>query len=78
MAQGILKYCLRGCLGKKQREALFSYLDATSNILSEKQDVDEITATISKMNEALALLERDFPITVQVSIQLNLTQSISS
>jgi len=35
--QGILKYCLRGMLGKQQEETLIFFLDTVTLLLSESQ-----------------------------------------
>ena len=68
MAQGILKYCLRGMLGKKQRETFFFFLDTISKLLHESQVVSELDTLELDMNRALALMERDFPMAKQVQV----------
>lgn len=66
MSQGVLKYCLQNMLGKKQRESLFCFLKALESILAESHKVDKILDLKENLNVALALLERDFPIAIQV------------
>ena len=53
-------------LGKKQRESLFCFLRAIELVLAESHKVDEIPDLKENLNVALALLERDFPIAIQV------------
>ena len=63
---GILKYCLRGLLGKQQRNTLFFVLDTLTDVLAESMKLDSLPKLQDKMNTALAMLERDFPIALQV------------
>ena len=63
---GILKYCLRGLLGKQQRNTLFFILDTLTDVLAESMKLDSLPKLQDKMNTALAMLERDFPIALQV------------
>ena len=64
--QGILKYCLRGMLGKQQEETLIFFLDTVALLLSESQIHCRVKELKDRVNVALALLERDFPISIQV------------
>lgn len=66
--QGIMKYCLRDLLGCEQRETLFSLLDALTSLLAETHKRDEVGGLQKQLNMALAMLERDFPISVQVCV----------
>ena len=63
-----MKYCLRGLLGIKQREAVFSFLDLCRKMLAEKQNITEIPVLLSEANEVFVKLEKYMPITIQVSI----------
>jgi len=53
-------------LGIKQRDSLFCFLKALESVLSESHKADEILLLKNNLNMALALLERDFPIAIQV------------
>lgn len=64
-AHGILKYCLRGMLGEQQRLTLFRLLDSISDLCNESQCLDDLDELEERLNESLALLERDFPLTLQ-------------
>ena len=63
----MLKYSLRGFLGDKQRETLFFFLDVITTILEEVHSSSRLDELQVQVDTALALMERDFPITVQVS-----------
>jgi hypothetical protein len=67
LSQGIFKYCLHGLLGCDQRRALFQFIDICNKVLSEKQKITDVPGLLSQMNTALTILERDIPITIQVS-----------
>lgn len=62
---GILKYCLAGLLAESQRNTLFLLLDALCEICSEKQNVRQINLLAERVDIALALFERDWPISLQ-------------
>ena len=66
VSQGVLKYCLKNMLGIKQRDSLFCFLKALESVLSKSHKADEILLLKNNLNMALALLERDFPIAIQV------------
>ena len=63
---GILKFCLRGLLGQQQRTTFFKFLDLIALLCKDSISADDISTLKEKVNVTLALLERDFPITVQV------------
>lgn len=67
VSQGVMKYCLKGLLGNEQRKAVFQYVDVCCKILAEKQSVSDVPDLLAEMNSVLAILERDMPITIQVS-----------
>ena len=62
-----MKYCLRNLLGEKQRKTLFRFCDICSKLFSEMHDKSNTQNLIKEVNFTLAMLERDFPITIQVS-----------
>lgn len=62
---GILKFCLRGMLGKNQRQTLFELLDVLSHLCHDEQDPSLLDQLESSVNVVCAKLERDFPISVQ-------------
>ncbi|XP_069110224.1 uncharacterized protein [Argopecten irradians] len=63
--QGILKFCLRGFLSADCRQSLFYLLDVISLLCMEHQCIDHLSSLEEKVNHALALLERDFPLSIQ-------------
>ena len=62
-----MKYCLRGLLGIKQRKAVFMFLNVCSKMFSVKQNINKTPDLLTEANEAFAMLEKDMPITIQVS-----------
>ncbi|XP_060083986.1 uncharacterized protein LOC132563249 [Ylistrum balloti] len=64
-SHGILKYCLRGCLSERCRSSFFSLLDSISNICSESIQLDNLDEMEYNLNRSLALMERDFPVSLQ-------------
>lgn len=63
---GILKFCLRDCLGECQRATLFKLLDVLSCICDEVQHSGNLEDLKTKVNIVCAEVERDFPISIQV------------
>ena len=53
-------------LGNRQRETLVQFLDAIAELCAPCQDQAKIGALKEKVDVALALLERDFPLSLQV------------
>ena len=66
MCCGILKYCLRGVLGDTQRQSLFLLLDSLRKVLKESHNPAELEDIEKDLNYSLALMERDFPMAIQV------------
>ena len=64
---GVFKYCLRDMLGQKQNETLCFFLDVMTSVLAECHDPALVDNLTDQVNFALARLERDFPISIQVS-----------
>ena len=53
-------------LGKDQQETLYYFLDCLTAILAESHVHDNLNKLRSDFNTALAMLERDFPLSIQV------------
>lgn len=53
-------------LQDQQWNTLFRFLDALRYLLAERISEQSIPQLLIEMNEALALMERDFPIDIQV------------
>ena len=53
-------------LGATQRQTLFTFVDVTTKLLQEHQDSTQLAKLEEDMNLVLALLERDFPASIQV------------
>ena len=68
VCSGIIKFCLRGMLKDQQRLTLFSFLDAVFFACSESIVASQVAEIQARMNHALALLERDFPMSIQVCV----------
>lgn len=66
MCHNILKYCLREALGERQRKTLFRFLDSLRDLVNEEQDIGQLDTIETELNFTLALMEKDFPITLQV------------
>ena len=64
--RGILKYCLHGFLAKQQRDTLF-FLYVLARVLKETHATVDLDNLEQDMNTALALIERDFPVSTQVN-----------
>jgi len=66
VCQGVLKYCLLGLLGEQQEETLYFFFDTITILLAESHKIDTLEKLRDDLNTALAKLERDFPVSVQV------------
>lgn len=66
--KGILKFCVRGMLGRNQRRTLFKLFDVIDNICMEDVTMDTINELELEVHHTLALFERDFPVTLQVIV----------
>ena len=62
-----MKFCLRDLLGKRQQESLFKFLDAVSDLCSDEQPASNVDLE-DNLNHACALMERDWPISLQVRL----------
>lgn len=65
---GILKFCLRGMLGQKQRKTLYQLFDILTQICAEDIDINSIDGLEQQVHRTLALLERDLPVSMQVIV----------
>ena len=68
VTHGILKFCLRGMLGQKQQQTLFKVFDVITSICAEDVSMDTIDTLEYEIHRALALFERDFPVSLQVIV----------
>ena len=57
-------------LGREQQETLFYFFSVLRSILAESHTVSEIGRIKEELNVALALLEKDFPISIQACISI--------
>ena len=64
---GIMKFCLRDLLGQKQRSTFFRFLNVIALLCKDSVSKDDIPALCEELNVALALVERDFPVSMQVN-----------
>lgn len=55
-------------LGDEQRQTLVFFLDTLSTVMSESHQSGALPDIQERLNMALALLERDFPISVMVQM----------
>lgn len=63
-----MKYCLKGLLGNKQRQTFFKILDVLALLCQDSITADNLP--FLDMDLVLALIERDFPISVQVNFSM--------
>lgn len=68
VTNGILKFCLRDMLAKKQRKTLFKLFDMLTLLYAEEIDLDSIDQIEEDLHKVLALFERDFPLSLQVIV----------
>lgn len=65
---GILKFCLCGMLGTNQRKTLFKLFDVIQQVCSDDIDSQFMDVLEKQVHLVLALLERDFPMSLQVIV----------
>ena len=68
VSTSILKYCLRGLLGKRQRQSLFFFCDVLSRLCAEVVDISLVNLLEDDVHRSLSLLERDFPVSLHVCV----------
>ncbi|XP_076106800.1 uncharacterized protein LOC143075311 isoform X2 [Mytilus galloprovincialis] len=61
----VAAWCLRGLLGHQQEQTLFQLFTVLSRLVKPTFMKDEIPSLIADTHLAVALLERDFPLTLQ-------------
>ena len=66
IASGILKFCVRGLLGKAQEKTLMELCDVLSILCSEQVNIQNMDAVEYRVHRVLSLMERDFPTTIHV------------
>lgn len=66
VAKNILKFCLRGMLQERQRTTLFGFLTSIQKIFTTHTSNEYIQELRGELDKSLALMERDFPIAIQV------------
>lgn len=64
----ILKYCLRGLLKQQQRETQFHFCNVLAKICSESVKIGLVEELTIDVHYSLSLLERDFPVSLHVSV----------
>ena len=65
---GVLRFCLRSMLGYRQRHTLFQLFDVISGLCDEVIDSKHIDDLELRVHRVLALIERDFPLSLQVIV----------
>ena len=65
---GIIKFCIRGLLGKEQRKTFFSLCDVLTRVCQEELNVTLMDDLELCLHRSLAVLERDFPASVNVIV----------
>ena len=66
--KGVLKFCLRGMLGRNQRKTLYKLFDLLQCICDDQVNNDSIDELEEEVHTVLALIERDFPVSMQVIV----------
>ena len=64
--RGILKYVVRGMLGDRQRESSVLFMDAIAALCVPYQNASRIPMLKEQVDVALAHVERDFPLSLEV------------
>lgn len=68
ITSGILKYCLRGLLGKSQQITLFELCDVITLLTNDFINLPDIDGIEYRLHRVLSLLERDFPVSLHVIV----------
>ena len=66
VARERVKFCIRGLLGKDQRDTLTELCDVTHLLCAETVNIKEVDALEYRVHRVLSLLERDFPQSIHV------------
>ena len=67
VTQNVAAWCLRGLLDKQQEETLLNLFDIIKRLIQPSYRKEELPDLIADTSSAVALLERDFPLTLQVN-----------
>lgn len=71
LSSGILKYCIRGLLGKDQRTTLIELCNVVQLLCAEEVIPTHTDALEYRVHRVLSCIERDFPVTIHtVSLHL--------
>ncbi|XP_071135395.1 uncharacterized protein [Mytilus edulis] len=62
---GALQWCIKGLLPKRQETTLFTVLEVIVRMTQQEFEISEIKQLQDDTHAALALLERDFPLSLQ-------------
>ena len=66
LASGILKFCVKGLLGKAQESTLMELCDVVSTLCSEELNTQNLDGVEYRVHRVLSRMERDFPATIHV------------
>ena len=66
LSSGILKFCIRGLLGKSQESTLMELCEVISLLCSEEVGIAGLDELEYRLHRVLSLMERDFPAAVHV------------
>ena len=68
MTCGILKFCIRDMLGSFQRKTIFELCNVLTELFAEDIIMSDIEKLEYRTHRVLALLERDFPVSLNVIV----------
>ena len=68
ICSGILKFCTRDLLGPRQQSTLYLFCDVITRLCSHDVETKSIEKLEADTHHALALLERDFPVSLNVIV----------
>ena len=68
VTSGVLKFCLRNSIASKQQHTMFNLFDIIRELCAECVDSSRLEELKSSVQEALALVERAFPMSLQVIV----------
>ena len=68
MCSGILKFCIHDLIGPQQQSTLFAFCDVMTRLCSHEVDAQTFENLEADTHHALALLERDFPVSLNVIV----------
>ena len=64
----ILKFCLHNMLGHNQRHTLYQLVNIITQLHAEEIDIRYVDEIEKRVHHTLALIERDFPLSLQVIV----------